>query len=67
MQKKKQGGIAGTEQLNLMNDFWGFWNILFVAVAIWILIPIWLYMTVNLISVAWFKGKIKAQKENEKG
>ena len=35
------------------------------AIGIWIIFPIWIYTVTKLISTAWFKGKIEAQKEQQ--
>lgn len=36
-----------------------------VSVGIWIILPIWTYIMTKVISTAWFKGKIEAQKEQQ--
>lgn len=36
-----------------------------VAIGIWIILPIWFYIVAKVISTAWFKGKIEAQKEQQ--
>ena len=36
-----------------------------IAIIIWIILPIWIYTVSKLISTAWFKGKIEAQKEQQ--
>lgn len=35
------------------------------AIGIWIILPIWIYTVTKLISTAWVKGKIEAQKEQQ--
>ena len=36
-----------------------------IAIIIWIVFPIWAYIVAKVISTAWFKGKIEAQKEQQ--
>lgn len=36
-----------------------------ISISIWIVFPIWVYIMAKVISTAWFKGKIEAQKEQQ--
>lgn len=51
-----------------MNEYQSVFNVEFliwvtIAIVIWIVSPIWIYIVVRAISTAWFKGKIETQKE----
>jgi len=43
----------------------GFLTWFAITIIIWIILPIWIYAVTKLISIAWFKGKIEAQKEQQ--
>jgi len=47
---------------SVFNTEFLFW---IAAIGIWIILPIWIYTVTKLISTAWFKGKIEAQKEQQ--
>ena len=43
----------------------GFLTWFAIAIIVSIILPIWTYIMTKVISTAWFKGKIEAQKEQQ--
>jgi len=50
--------------MNSILQIWeNIWIVISIALAIWFLLPLWIYAVTKLISIAWFKGQIEAQKD----